>query len=269
MILKLSSYNYFEKDEGRIRVINDINQWANDDDYDDYVEMFDNTYKINYKFIISLFMLHIDNNNDYSSSYYIHGLIEYLKGDMHKFKLLLENTRKSVNRLIEIYHSDFISFHSYLKIIPHPNLRNLHLYTGFNYEGYKPLMKLMDSNFEKNKIITIPSIISSSINKKVAERFCRGSRRIIWKIEIPKHKFKSFKYSYIKANDCYSKCKIDTINLSNITSEKEHEFLLNYGIQLKCIRKVDDNDTELFIFQFHNYQKPDLNDFNKFIHELS
>jgi hypothetical protein len=269
MILKLSSYNYFEKDETKIGIINDINQWANDDDYDDYVEIFDNTYKINYKFIISLFMLHINNNFNYKSSYYIHGLIEYLKEDMDKFKLLLENTRKSVNRLVEIYHSNFISFNSYLKIIPHPDLRNLHLYTGFNYEGYKPLMKLMDSIFEKNKIITIPSIISSSINKKVAERFCRGHRRIIWKVVVPKHKFKSFKYSYIKANYQYSKSNIDTINISNITSEKEHEFLLNYGIQLKCIEKIIDDDTEILIFQFHNYQKPDLNDFNKFIHELS
>lgn len=267
MILKLASYNYFEKDEAKIKIINDINQWAYDTDYDDYVEMFDNSYRINYKFIISLFMLHINNNPNYQSSYYINGLIEYLKGDMDKFKLLLENTRSSLNRLIEIYHSNFISFHSYLNIIPNPNLKKLELYTGFNYEGYKPLMKMMDSNFEKNKIITIPSIISSSINKKVAERFCRGHRKIIWKIEVPKYKFKTFKYSYIKANNCYS--KIDTINLSNITSEKEHEFLLNYGIQLKCIRKVVDDTYELFIFQYHNYQKPDLSDFNKFIHELS
>jgi hypothetical protein len=267
MILKLASYNHFEKDEARIKVINDINQWAFDTDYDDYVEMFDNSYRINYKFIISLFMLHINNNTNYQSSYYINGLIEYLKGDMDKFKLLLENTRSSLNRLIHIYHSNFISFHSYLKIVPNPDIRKLELYTGFNYEGYKPLMKLIDCNFEKNKIITIPSIISSSINKKVAERFCRGHRKVLWKIEVPKYKFKNFKYSYIKANNCYS--KIDIINLSNITSEKEHEFLLNYGIQLKCIRKVVNETFELFIFQFHNYQKPDLTDFNKFIYELS
>lgn len=269
MKLKLSAYNYFEKDIEKIRIIDDINKWANDDDYDDYVEMFDNTYQINYKFIISLFMLHIDNNNDYKSSYYIKGLIEYLKGDMDKFKLLLENTRSSVNRIIDIYHSNFISFHSYLRIVPNPDLRSLYLYSGLNYEGYKPLIKLMDSNFNKNKIITIPSIISSSINKKVADRFCRGQRRVMLKVIVPTYKFKSFKYSYIKANNEYSKLNMDIIHLSNITEYKEYEFLLNYGIQFKCIDKVIDNDVELFIFQFHNYQKPDLTNFNKFIYGLS
>ena len=91
MILKLASYNHFEKDEARIKVINDINQWAFDTDYDDYIEMFDNSYRINYKFIISLFMLHINNNTNYQSSYYINGLIEYLKGDINArvFKIQL------------------------------------------------------------------------------------------------------------------------------------------------------------------------------------
>jgi len=267
MILKLSSYNYFEKDKRKIEVINDINQWAYDNDYDDYVGMFTGNYQINYKFIISLFMLHIDNNLNYMSSFYINGLIEYLNGDMDKFRLLLKNTQLSVNRLIEIYHSNLISFNSYLKIIPNPHLRNLNLYTGFRYDGYKSLIKLVDTNFRKNKLITIPSIISSSINKKVAKRFCIGQRKIMWKIEIPKYKFKYFKYSYITPNNEYS--KINIINLSNINDENEHEFLLNYGIQLRCIKKVIDAEKELYIFQFHNYEKPDLRAFNEFIHKLS
>jgi len=265
MTLKLCSYNYFEKDSEKIKIINDINQWAYDDDYDDYLEMFDDTYRINYKFIISLFMLHIDNNKEYRSSYYINGLIEYIRDDMVLFKVLLKNTLSSLNRLVHIYHSNMITFDTYLKIVPHPNLKKMDLYTGFNFEGYKPLIKMIDSNFEKNKIITIPSIISSSINKKVAERFCRGHRKVLFKIEVPKYKFKTFKYSYITDNNDYSKTKINTINLSNINDEKEHEFLLNYGMQLKCIRKVVDDNYELFIFQFHNYKTPDLHDFlNRF-----
>jgi hypothetical protein len=258
MTLKLCSYNYFEKDSEKIKIINDINQWAYDDDYDDYLEMFDDTYRINYKFIISLFMLHIDNNNDYRSSYYINGLIQHIKGDMVLFKVLLKNTLNSLNRLVHIYHSNMITFDTYLNIISHPKLKKLELYTGFNFEGYKPLIKIIDCNFEKNKIITIPSIISSSINRKVAERFCRGHRKVLWKIEVPKYKFKTFKYSYINDNNEYSKTKINTINLSNIVDEKEHEFLLNYGIQLKCMRKVVNDIYEVFIFQFYNYQEPDL-----------
>lgn len=263
MNLKLTSYNYFEKDINKIKMINDINKWSYDDDYDDYVEMFNGEYQINYKFIITLFMLHIDNNDNYKESYYIKGLLEYLNGDMNKFKLLLENTRVSVNRLIDIYHSNFISFHSYLKIVSNPNIRNLYLYTGFNYNGYKPLLKFIDDKFEKNKIITIPSIISSSINLKVAERFCRGHRKVYWKIKVPSYKFKDFKYSYITPNK--ENPIISIINLANINDEYEREFLLNYGIQLKCMKKEVDDLKETFIFQFHNYQIPDLKTFNDFV----
>lgn len=245
------------KNLSKLDDINDIYSWTFDDDLDDFTNKLGNydnpnLYIINYRLIITLFMLNIENKDDDFIPSYINELFIHIGEDIQILNYIIKITCKSINRFIELYNSNLISLKSYFDLPYNKDkLNDLFLYRGFNYNRYKPLLNYVDRNL--NEIITIPCILSTSVYKHIAKKFIIGERKVLWEIKINNNNFDKFKYSYVKNGD-----NIDEINLTDIdkTIINESEFIINYGIQLRFINKRFINEEiELYEFEFIDYNK--------------
>jgi hypothetical protein len=205
---------------------------------------------------------------------YIKQLFVHVGKDINLLKYIIKITKKSINKFISSYNTNLISLKTYFDLYNKKSsnkneLNDLYLYRGFNYSRYKPLLDYVDE-YKTNSSIFIPCILSTSVYKHIANNFIVGDRKIIWQIKINNADFEKFKYSYINTNDT-----IDEINLIHTDKSivKESEFILNYGIQLKFIKKTTINKKlpgsdevsliEKYHFEFLNYDtNPNLEVFN-------
>lgn len=120
---KFIAYNNFINDEEEIEKINYIYSWAYDDDIDDYIERFnENSDTINYRLIIALFMLFIDNDTTINpiltknSKKKLLTLFEnksYDKFEKYLLKLSSKEEDKEINRasiILQLKHKDTDEF---------------------------------------------------------------------------------------------------------------------------------------------------------------
>lgn len=206
---------------------------------------------------------------------YIKQLFVHVGKDINLLKYIIKITKESVNKFINSYNLNLISLKTYFDLYNKKSsnkneLNDLYLYRGFNYSRYKPLLDYIDEH-KSDSAISIPCILSTSVYKHIANNFIVGDRKIIWQIKINNKDFEKFKYSYINTNND----TIDEINLTNTDKSivKETEFILNYGIQLKFIKKTTINkklpgsdevsSIEKYNFEFVDYDtNPNLDSFN-------
>jgi hypothetical protein len=165
--------------------------------------------------------------------------------------LIITNFFEALIKTIELYPKKLISLSSYFQITDQEVPEYICLYRGFSKDRNQEILDYVEDNL--NKTISINAMLSTSIKFITALGFC-GDGGIIWRIIINKKSFEKFYYSYISPNHL-------TIDADTILDPRfEIEFLLNYGIQLRCISKLENQDDitsgnhyTLYTFLFMGY----------------
>ena len=143
--------------------------------------------------------------------------------------LIITNFFEALIKTIELFPKRLISLSSYFKLTDQEPPEYICLYRGFSKDRNREILDYVERN--KRKTISINAMLSTSIKFITALGFC-GEGGIIWRIIINKMLYEKFYYSYISPNDLI-------IDAESILDPRfEIEFLLNYGIQLRFISKL-------------------------------
>lgn len=178
--------------------------------------------------LIHEFNEYIDDNNEDEN---LQDFIKKKSPNTNILLLIITNFFEALIKTIELYPKRLISLSSYFKLTSQEVPEYICLYRGFSKDRNREILDYVERNIHKT--ISINAMLSTSIKFITALRFC-GEGGIIWRIIINKMLYEKFYYSYISPNDLI-------INAESILdSSYEIEFLLNYGIQLRFISKLED-----------------------------
>lgn len=281
----LYSYNYFETDNDKIKIVDKIFEWGFDSDADDFLELLQDeirkeenpleVFKLDYKPSIFLFMVSL-NPVSVTKPSFLKDFRDIVVGTYNLrrrialYKQYLTIIKNSTIILIKLYNSHLISLTKFFELTHQHPPSSIILFRGFNYDRYKELLVDVDEQIETHREnIIIKSVLSSSISEEIAHRFLgRDQIKVIWKINVPNSKFSEFKYSFVKRSGGIQSYPINYASLKS--ANYEYELLLNFGLILSYKTKKVENEILIYEFDFVGYDtsKELLTEFDTNIHEF-
>lgn len=281
--LILKPIDNIHKQEFQSTNIKRLKQWVYEHDTDDYELVLEdilypsvrrserNKYSINYALVTDILLIfQYDQNNflnrlhsDPVNKMYIQKLFHAYT--LRQFLDMLHVAQKSIIKFISLYDKTFDTFDYYLSMTKQTYVNDLILYRGFNsYFTHKLLIDVDHQIASKNKYIVIPSILSTSIYRRTAEKFMDGDLKILWCIRIHPQDFKTFKYSFVESSEII----IDPTTTADTNITVEAEFIINYGVILQFDKHITEQNREgtdihIYYFTFVGYDSESVRRLNK------